>query len=196
MGGSTTILFQGCTLSRLVTKRWKVFHKSYPTCPLKKETMSIGKYIFQPFFSEENASTKPSYLVDALVDGFHSSKVATALLNEGELKAAVIQAGRISKQTTQSPNKGETWRWRLSWLSFFLVEKFSGKEIISEFIERELDGIEICQHKTILAPDLLSLAKKLQANLATVDVCVLQQSVLFDHVFLLAASPTGVYHIY
>lgn len=47
----------------------------------------------------------------------------------------------------------------LSWASFF-CRKFSGEELTSEFIERELYGIRICQHKTILGPDLLSLAKK------------------------------------
>ena len=112
------------------------------------------------------------------VQGCHSSSQRGGAKSSGDPSETNFKTNDPKPQQRRNSGGGVCLGCR-----FFGRDFLSGKEITSEFIERELYGIRICQHKTILGPDLLSLAKKMQANLTTVDVCVLQQSVLFDHVF-------------
>lgn len=89
------------------------------------------------------------------VQGCHSSS------QRGGAKSSGDPSGTNFKTHAPKPQQLRNMAVAFVLAVFFLVEMFfSGKEITSEFIERELYGIEICQHKTILGPDLLSLAKK------------------------------------
>ena len=153
MGGSTTILFKGCTLSRLVTKRWRFSTKVTPLVLKKRDYFNrkihLPTIIFQRKIHQPNLHIWLMlwWMVSMkFVQGCHSSSQWGGAKSSGDpsgtalgvLECPKIQLPRnfasckIFKTNDPKPKQRRNMAVAFVLVVFFLVENLSGKEIIQD----------------------------------------------------------------